>query len=99
MGDVADIQAVLTARFIAAIRKSFNPCPLLSPKWFKYYPNGKPADFQFTGLYKLAKATTRPQALITQMIIKNLDLKGVEADVRSTTKRDAINVCLKKPQA
>jgi hypothetical protein len=94
-----DMQTLLTARFIAAIRKTFNPCPLIGANWFKYYPDGKPVDFQFAGLRRLAKAAARRPAAVAQLVIANLDLKGVEAVVRMTSKEDAINVRLKSSPA
>lgn len=76
-----DIQAVLTARFIAAIRDNFQPCPLLGEKWFKYNASGKPVDFEFLGIARLAKAVGEKPEKVAHMLVSKLDLKGLRADV------------------
>jgi hypothetical protein len=81
----SDLWQQLTDRFAKAIHKSFSPCPLIGPKWLQEFPNGRPADFRFFGIRKLAKAIGRPQQKIVQILLRNLSLDGldVEMSVRS----------------
>ena len=67
--------------FVKAIRKSFTPCPLIGPKWLQEYPKGKPADYRFVGIPKLAKATGRSVDKTRQILMKNLSLKGLDVDM------------------
>lgn len=77
----SDLKKELTDRFVKGIRKSFTPCPLIGPKWLQAYPNGKPADFRFFGVRKLAKAIGRPSGTIIQILMKNVNLNGLDVDV------------------
>jgi hypothetical protein len=77
----SDLKKELTDRFVKGIRKSFMPCPLIGPKWLQAYPNGKPADFRFFGVRKLAKAIGRPPGTIVQILMKNVNLNGLDVDV------------------
>jgi len=89
-----DIKDVLVKRFTKAIKRSLPKCPLIGPKWFKLYPNGKPADFQFTGCRKLAKAACKKPEYMLKMMLKNLSVKDIAEKVTPT--RDfRINVTLK----
>jgi hypothetical protein len=76
MGEPAGIQEELTQRFVAAIRKSFQPCPLIGPKWFQLV-EGPPPQFQFTALGKLAKAVCKNPLRVAQTVARNLDLGGL----------------------
>ncbi|MCD4825576.1 MAG: hypothetical protein K8S55_13355 [Phycisphaerae bacterium] len=71
-------------RFIKGIRKSFDPCPLIGPKWLQEFPNGKPADFRFFGIVKLAKAMGYPPARVAQILMRNVSLGGIDVDVSVT---------------
>ena len=66
---------------VKAIRKSFTPCPLIGPKWLQEYPQGRPADYRFVGIPKLAKATGRSVEKTGQIIAKNLSLAGLHLDM------------------
>ena len=88
-----DIKEVLTQRFTKAIKKSLPKTPLIGPKWFKLYPSGRPADFQFTGCRKLAKAACKSPKHIMHLILKNVSLKDISSKV-SYTKDYRINVTL-----
>ena len=80
-----DLEKTLKKRFTASIKKTFvERCPLIGDKWFVFYPKGKPADFQFTGVPKLAKATSINPSSVARFILKNLDLKGIDAEVKVT---------------
>ncbi|MCK5114626.1 MAG: hypothetical protein KAR11_07690 [Phycisphaerae bacterium] len=72
----------IAERFIKAVRKSFEPCPLIGPKWLQEYPKGHPADFRFVGLPKLAKAAGRSIERTQQIFMKNLSLNGLDVDVK-----------------
>ena len=93
-----DMKQVLTERFTAAIRKALPKTPLIGPKWFRFYPNGKPADFQFTGCGKLAKATKKDPRRVAQAILKHVRLTDLNA-VATLTEDEKINVVLRdKPE-
>ncbi len=79
-----DMKEVLTERFTEAIKKSLPKTPLIGPKWFKLHANGKPADFQFAGCTKLAKATTLRPHRVVEKILRNLDLKDIASKVEPT---------------
>lgn len=72
----------ITDRFVKAIKKSFIPCPLIGPKWLQEYPRGRPADFRFIGLPKLAKATGRSVEKTRQIVMKNLSLTDLRVDMK-----------------
>ncbi len=74
----------LTERFVKAIHKSFDPCPLIGPKWFRSYPTGKPADFRFAPR-NLAKAMGMKVPMVARIVVRHLDLKGIDADVEILT--------------
>lgn len=71
------IEQELTDRFIAAIKKSFEPCPLIGPKWFRFHPRKSTWDFVFVGLPKLAKAGGKKLNITSVMIRKNVNLTGL----------------------
>ena len=73
---------LLKERFIEAIRKSFRRTPLIGPKWFRFHPDGEPADFEFLGARKLAKALKRGPMAVAETIVGRLDLAGLDAEVR-----------------
>ncbi|MHC4983695.1 MAG: hypothetical protein ACYTF6_11110 [Planctomycetota bacterium] len=81
-----DGEQQLIERLKDAIRKSLPRCPLVGPKWFCYEADSKRELLRFVALNKLVKATgMRPQALADR-IVKNLDLSGLEAEVRVSPK-------------
>lgn len=72
------------AQLVKAIKKTFpDPTPLIGEKWFKYHPEGQPADMEFTGTARLAKATGAPAKKVANNLIRNLELDklGCEAQV------------------
>lgn len=79
-----DVGELLTARFTKAVRKSFDPCPLIGPKWFRYRGDAVPPYFQFTGAKSLAKATSSTPERVAQRIVRNLDMDGIGAEVEIT---------------
>jgi hypothetical protein len=72
---------VLKDRFIKGIRKSFQPCPLIGPKWLQAFPYGRPADFRFFGVRKLSKATGHPINHILRVLTQNVSFEGLEVEV------------------
>ena len=79
-----DIRQLIRQRFTQAIAKSYQPCPLIGPSWFRFRPASEPTSFQFTGCQKLAKALCRTPARVAQKIVANLCLDGIAADVKIT---------------
>ena len=75
-----ELQRKLTERLVKGIRKSFTPCPLIGPKWLQAYPKGRPADFRFFGIRKLAKAIGRPADRILEIVMRNVSLKGLDVE-------------------
>jgi hypothetical protein len=75
----------LRDRFQAAVAKTVKPTPLTSPRWLKHFPNGRPADFRYIGVPRLAKATGRPVARMADALLRNLRLDdlGLRLEVRS----------------
>jgi len=79
----------IKARLIASIRKAFpDPTPLIGDKWFVFGEGGAaqaakaaPPDFAFLGVRKLAKATGIPAHKVARLLVKNLDLSGLDARV------------------
>jgi len=78
----SELKKELTERFVKGIRRSFTPCPLIGPKWLQEFPNGKPADYRFYGIRKLAKAIGQSSDKIMQTVLKNTSFKGLNIDVK-----------------
>ena len=93
-----NVENLLTKRFTAAIKKSFAQCPLIGPKWFRHHASGRPAHFQFTGVEKLAKATSGQPQWVAKRILRNLDTTGLNVEIL-VTQDCKINVTLKSPPA
>jgi len=95
----SEIEQVLTDRFTRAIKRALKPCPLIGPKWFHYHPEGKPADFVFTGVGKLAKATGQRRRRVADLIMRNLNLQGAGFHVKDVkvSRSGRISVFINKP--
>ena len=78
----SDLKKQLTERFTKGIHKSFKPCPLIGPNWLREFPKGRPADFRFFGINKLAKAIGCPPAKIVQIMMRNISLTGLDVSVK-----------------
>ncbi len=76
------VDELLRERFATAIRKSFDPCPLIGPKWFNYLPDATPSRFEFLGVQKLAKAIIAKPAIVSNRILRNLDVEGIPGKVK-----------------
>ena len=76
-----DMSEMLTERFKQAVTQSFEPCPLIGPKWFRYCETAIPPYFQFTGVTKLAKATGINCAMVAKRIVEHLDVSDLDAEV------------------
>jgi len=74
-----NVEELLKKRFIEAIRKSFQPCPLIGPKWFHYDTKADPPCFRFWGLRRLAKALGMRPEKLAERLVKEVDLGGVKA--------------------
>jgi len=84
MNMAEDMEKLLTKRFTDAVRKGFKPCPLIGPKWFRYYGDAKPPYFRFVGVAKLSKATGFKLESVVQRIVEHLDVKDLDAKVDIT---------------
>jgi hypothetical protein len=88
-----ELRQTLADRFAQGIRKTFSPCPLIGPKWMQTCPKGKPADFQYIGIRKLAKAIGCSPGRILQKIMPNISLGDLDVDVQVT---DDFTVLIKR---
>ncbi len=79
-----ELRQKIADRFTKGIRKSFSPCPLIGPKWVQAHPKGKPADFRFLGVRKLAKAMGFPPAKILNTLMAAVKLDDLDLDVDIT---------------
>ncbi|MGC9454724.1 MAG: hypothetical protein ACP5HU_07650 [Phycisphaerae bacterium] len=79
------VEEKLRELFRNAVEKSVKPTPLISPRWLKSYPNGRPADFRYIGAPRVAKAAGWPVEKVVREILRNIDLGGLglEAKVRT----------------
>lgn len=71
--------------FGKAVENTVNPAPLISPRWVKSYPHGKPADFRYIGAPRIAKAAGRGVESVARDLLSHIDLDelGLEARIRS----------------
>jgi hypothetical protein len=76
-----DLQKAVTDRLVAGIDKSFDPCPLVGPKWFKTHPKGNPADYTFD-TRKLAKAMGMKSEFVAKIVLKHTDFTGLGVEVK-----------------
>lgn len=80
-----DLQKFIKDRFVASIRLTFpHPTPLIGERWFVFMPNlpkGQRLYFQFLGVAKLAKATGMDTKTVGQLLLRNLDLRPLVAEV------------------
>ncbi len=76
MSITPQIRDELQQRLVDAIAKSFSPCPLIGPKWFRYV-GGKNPSYQFVGTAKLAKATCGEPKRVAKALLTNLSLVGL----------------------
>lgn len=91
-----DLLSKLKERFTKAINEHVKPPVLVGPNWLMACPGGKPADFQFHGAPKIAKATKRDTARVAAMLLKQLDLSGL--DVTTRIEEDGvISIFVRKP--
>ena len=76
-----NVEDKLRKRFEDAVNKTVKPAPLISPRWLKHFPNGRPADFRFIGAPRIAKATGRRTDRVAEALLKNLPLDDLALDV------------------
>ena len=86
----------LWERIEKAIGEMIKPPVLTSPTWLRHFPEGRPADFQFMGTLKIAKATGKDVHRIAAKLLKQLDLEslGREAEVAAD---GVINIRKRRP--
>lgn len=76
----SDLKQQITDRFVEAIRAALKPCPLIGPKWLQEFPNGKPADFRFIGVRKLARAAGLSPKKTSLMLMQTVSLEELGVD-------------------
>ncbi len=79
-----DRKAIIKSRFTRAIESLVKPRPLIGDKWFCWPTGGDPADFQFRGVRKLAKAAGRRPGKLAKELVKELDLYDLGGKVEVT---------------
>ena len=75
-----NIEEILRQRFAKAIRKTFEICPLIGPKWLRPCPSREQADFEFIGIPKLAKAMGMQVPFVGKLVLKHFDKRGIDAE-------------------
>jgi len=85
----------LRQRFVDAIRKCYQPCPLIGERWFALHENATPPYFQFSGTGKLAKALGSHPSSVARKVAAALDLSDLDGEV-SVADDGKINVKFKK---
>lgn len=72
-------------QFVKAIQNALpKPTPLIGGKWFRYHPDGKPAHLEFTGIRKLAKATSIPIDRVAKQIFAKLSAEALKSELELT---------------
>ena len=64
----------LKRRFTRVIEENVRPPVLIGPKWFRYNPSGNPAEFQFLGSAKIAKATGKGARRVAKLLLERIEL-------------------------
>jgi len=78
-----DLEKQLREEFRRAINELIKPPVLVGGNWLRSCPSGKPADFQFMGTGKMAKATGKAPRRIARGLLKIMELNdiGLRAEV------------------
>ena len=79
-----DLLAELKQRFEKAIAANIRPPILVGPNWVRACPDGQPADFEFIGAPRIAKATQRDPVRVAKWLLDKMDLAGLPVTVRVT---------------
>ena len=93
--DMDNIEEILRQRFTKAIKKTFEICPLIGPKWLRSCPSREQADFEFIGIPKLAKAMGMEISFVEKLVLKNLDKRGIDAEF-ALTATGKVRITLRK---
>ncbi len=72
-----DLEQQLREEFRRAIDELVKPPVLVGANWLRSCPSGKPADFQFMGTGKMAKATGKAPRRIARGLLKIVKLKEI----------------------
>jgi arginyl-tRNA synthetase len=86
----------LREKFAQAIKEMIKPPVLVGPKWLRHYRKGKPADFQYIGVSKVAKATGKDIDRVASMLLKRVDLGSMGLKVELAAD-GTINIWKQKP--
>ena len=92
-----NLEELLTHRFRKAIKKSFKPCPLIGDKWFSLSSDHEPPYFEFTGVESLSKATGYQPVEVAELIVKNMNMRDLDAEVMVQPEAGKIALKFKKP--
>jgi hypothetical protein len=94
-----DFETRAKNHFCEAIREVFpDPTPLIGEKWFRFYPGRKPADMEFIGLPKLAKATGLSVKRIGKQVLRKLSEEHLGARLELTEDHWILVHCREKPE-
>jgi len=92
-----NLEELLTHRFRKAIKKSFKPCPLIGDKWFSLSPTQQPPYFEFTGVSSLSKATGYKPVEVAKLIVQNMNMRNLDAEVMVQPEAGKIALKFKNP--
>jgi hypothetical protein len=99
MSITPEVRDELQQRLVDAIARSFTPCPLIGPKWFRYV-GGKNPSYQFIGTAKLAKATCGEPKRVAKVLLGRLNLAGLPVSMAAQISADSnIFITTKAPKA
>jgi len=72
-------------QFVKAIKSALpKPTPLIGEKWFRFHPKGEPADLEFTGIPKLAKASGLPVDKVAKKVVGKLSEETLNSQIELT---------------
>ena len=80
-----EFEDIAKEHFVKAIKNALpKPTPLIGGKWFRFHPDGEPADLEFTGIRKLAKASGVVIDRIAKQIVGNLSAETLNSQIELT---------------
>lgn len=80
-----EFEDIAKEQFVKAIQNALpKPTPLIGVKWFRFHPDGKPADLEFTGIRKLAKATSIPIDRVAKQVVRRLSAQALDSQIELT---------------
>jgi len=80
-----EFEDIAKEHFVKAIKNALpKPTPLIGSKWFRFHPNGEPADLEFTGIRKLAKASGVAIGRVAKQVVGNLSAETLNCQIELT---------------